>query len=74
MTHLAQRRTGEADVEEPTGLLTHHLAMDDASFAFTAEFLKRTAAHPAVQWRCRPRHLYDWEGLIYARWLHIAIR
>ncbi len=51
VTHLAQRRTGEADSEEPTGLLTHHLAMDDASFAFTAEFLKCTAAHPAVQWR-----------------------
>ena len=51
VTHLAQRRTGEADSEEPTGLLTHHLAMDDASFAFTAEFLKCTAAHPAVRWR-----------------------
>lgn len=51
VTHLTKRRTGEADMGEPTGLLTHHLAMDDAGFAFTAEFLKRTAAHPAVQWR-----------------------
>ena len=51
VTHLAKRRTREADREEPTGLLTHHLAMDDASFAFTSEFLQRTAAHPAVRWR-----------------------
>ncbi len=51
VTHLTMRRTGEADKEEPTGLLTHHLAMDDAGFAFTAEFIMRTAAHPAVQWR-----------------------
>ncbi len=50
LTHLAQRRSGEADGEEPTGLLTHHLVMDDAAHAFTAEFLRRTAAHPAVKW------------------------
>ncbi|HEY2889382.1 MAG TPA: polysaccharide deacetylase family protein [Dongiaceae bacterium] len=49
--HLAARRTGEADSEEATGFMTHHLAMDDDSFSFAAEFLKRTAAHPAVQWR-----------------------
>ena len=51
VSHLAARRTGEADADETTGFLTHHLAMDDASFAFAAEFLKRTSAHPAVQWR-----------------------
>jgi hypothetical protein len=49
--HLAARRAGEVDAEEPTGLLTHHLAMDEAAFAFAAEFLARSAAHPAVQWR-----------------------
>jgi hypothetical protein len=51
VSHLAARRTGKADSEETTGFLTHHLAMDDESFSFAAEFLKRTAAHPAVQWR-----------------------
>jgi hypothetical protein len=51
VTHLVKRRTGEVDGEEPTGLLTHHLAMDDAGFAFTDDFLTRTSAHPAVQWR-----------------------
>ncbi len=49
--HLARRRAGAVDAEEPTGLLTHHLVMDDAAFAFSAEFLTRSAAHPAVQWR-----------------------
>src|SRR5260370_330913 len=44
--HLAQRRRGNADANEPTGLLTHHLVMDDAAYAFTGEFLARSAAHP----------------------------
>jgi hypothetical protein len=49
--HLAARRAGAVDAEEPTGLLTHHLVMDDAAFAFAGEFLARSAAHQAVQWR-----------------------
>jgi hypothetical protein len=48
--HLASRRRGEVDPDEPTGLLTHHLVMDEASFDFTGELLGRSAAHPAVQW------------------------
>ena len=50
VAHLTQRRSGEADGEEPTGFMTHHLMMDDAAHAFSAEFLRRTAAHPAVKW------------------------
>jgi hypothetical protein len=49
--HLAARRRGEADPGEPTGLLTHHIAMDEAAFGFVGEFLARSAAHGAVQWR-----------------------
>jgi peptidoglycan/xylan/chitin deacetylase (PgdA/CDA1 family) len=49
--HLSARRDGRADAAEPTGLLTHHLVLEDAAFDFTAEFLARTAQHPAVQWR-----------------------
>jgi peptidoglycan/xylan/chitin deacetylase (PgdA/CDA1 family) len=49
--HLAARRQGRAAAGEPTGLLTHHLVLEDAAFDFTAEFLARTAQHPAVQWR-----------------------
>jgi len=49
--HLAARRQGRAAAREPTGLLTHHLVLPEAAFDFTAEFLARTAEHPAVQWR-----------------------
>ena len=46
--HLAARRTGEADPEEPTGLLTHHAAHDEACWAFLASLFDRLSA--AVQW------------------------
>lgn len=51
LTHLAARREGRADAAEPTGLLTHHLVMDDDAFDFVGEFLDRTGRHPSVQWR-----------------------
>lgn len=50
IAHLAARRTGRVDAKEPTGLLTHHLAMDEEAFAFTGAFIARSATHPAVQW------------------------
>ena len=37
--HLRARRAGSADPEEPTGLLTHHLAHDEAAWTFTDAFL-----------------------------------
>jgi len=49
--HLGARREARAAADEPTGFLTHHLVLEDAAFDFTAEFLARTAEHPAVQWR-----------------------
>ena len=51
LRRLRDRRAGTADVDEPTGLLTHHLVMDEAAFDFVAEFLARTARHPSVRWR-----------------------
>lgn len=51
VSHLSAKRRSEADPEEPTGLLTHHARMDEASFAFLAELLQRLGQHPAVQWR-----------------------
>jgi hypothetical protein len=51
IAHLAARRGGEADPEEPTGLLTHHTRMDEDAFAFAASLLERLSSHPAVQWR-----------------------
>jgi len=48
--HLQARRGGGVDPAEPTGLLTHHLALDDAAWSFLADFVIRTRAHDAVAW------------------------
>jgi hypothetical protein len=45
--HLRARRTGAADSDEPTGLLTHHLVHDEACWHFLdrlIELLKRSSA------------------------------
>jgi hypothetical protein len=46
--HLADRRQGHADPAEPTGILTHHLVQDPASWQFMAELLSLLDAHPAA--------------------------
>jgi hypothetical protein len=48
--HLEARRTGRVDPEEPTGLLTHHLAHDAGGWDFLEEGARRLSAHPAVRW------------------------
>jgi hypothetical protein len=48
--HLRARRIGTADRDEPTGLLTHHLAHDPPADAFIAEFIERTSSHSAAHW------------------------
>jgi peptidoglycan/xylan/chitin deacetylase (PgdA/CDA1 family) len=53
-SHLQARRTGAADPAEPTGIVIHHLAADPATWAFLAELLRRTAAHPAARWLAAP--------------------
>ncbi len=50
VAHLAERREGNVDPDEPTGLLTHHLAQDAQTATFLATFLARTATHPAAAW------------------------
>ena len=57
LAHLAAKRTGHADPEEPTGLLTHHLAHDEPAWRFTEQFLRATRSHGAVQWR-HPAELF----------------
>lgn len=49
--HLAAKRTGGADPAEATGILSHHLAHDDACWGFIEKFGRFTALHPAVRWR-----------------------
>ena len=48
--HLAARRSGAADAEEPTGLLTHHLQTDAPGWAFLEELMDRTAQQRCARW------------------------
>ncbi len=50
LEHLASRRQGHADPDEPTGLLTHHLVFDVEAWRFVGELLARTRRHPAARW------------------------
>ena len=46
--HLRARRDGLADPKEPSGILTHHLAHDDACWLFLDRLLGMLQADPAV--------------------------
>jgi hypothetical protein len=48
--HLSGRRRGLYDAAEPTGLLAHHLAQNDESFAFISRFVEIVSEHPSVTW------------------------
>ena len=52
--HLQARRSGTADPQEPTGLVTHHLQMDEASWDFVTLLLQRTAAWQSAREVFRP--------------------
>lgn len=47
--HLQARRTGVAAMSHATGLLTHHLAHDEACWQFLAALLARIATVPEVR-------------------------
>ena len=48
--HLEARRRGSADLAEPTGLCTHHLAHDEEVWEFVEALIGRTRAHRSVRW------------------------
>jgi hypothetical protein len=48
--HLRRRRLGEAEMAEPTGIVTHHAALDETSWHFMAELLGFVSRHPAAVW------------------------
>lgn len=50
VAHLAARRTGTADADEPTGVMTHHRDHDVRLWRFIEGLLSRTVGHPAVEW------------------------
>jgi hypothetical protein len=49
LRHLGNRRLGRADVDEPTGILTHHLVQDAATERFLSKLLALTRSHPAAR-------------------------
>ncbi|MHC8509863.1 MAG: polysaccharide deacetylase family protein [Rhodospirillales bacterium] len=48
--HLRNRRTGLADANEATGLLTHHAAHGAAAWEFIEALTHTLSAHSAVRW------------------------
>lgn len=56
--HLADRREGRGDNDEPYGILTHHLVHDEAIWQVTHEILKRLMAGPVRPW-IAPRNSED---------------
>lgn len=46
---LEDRRLGRTDPAEPFGILTHHLAHDEASWSFLERLLGRLGSHPAIR-------------------------
>lgn len=48
--HLKARRARSADADEPTGLLTHHLVHDPASWQFLDAFFDHLSRRSGVHW------------------------
>ncbi|OED38053.1 hypothetical protein AB833_21350 [Chromatiales bacterium (ex Bugula neritina AB1)] len=48
--HLRARRNAEADVDEPTGYLTHHIDLDEEGWAFSEKLVQRVNQHAAARW------------------------
>ena len=46
--HLIARRSGYRDIDEPSGILSHHLAQNDATWRFLDDLLQFLNEHPAV--------------------------
>jgi len=48
--HLSSRRLGHVDRDEPSGILTHHLDHNDASWRFLERVFRLVGGHPAGRW------------------------
>lgn len=46
------------DADEPIGILSHHLVLDEAGWDFLARLLALTGRHPAVRW-CTPGEIFE---------------
>ena len=50
IAHLADRRQGRADPDEPTGVMSHHLVHNAAAWRFLEELLRETQKRDRVHW------------------------
>ena len=50
LDELRRRRLARSAAPQPLGILTHHLVIDDAGWAFLARLVAETRSHPAVRW------------------------
>jgi hypothetical protein len=53
--HLEARRRGTADPDEPSGLITHHLAHDEESWDFLRTLTAHLETRPAARWIGAPQ-------------------
>ncbi len=58
--HLQMQRINVTRIDEPTGLLTHHLDMDEQSWQFVAKLGEMVHSHPAAKW-CHPKTIFHVE-------------
>lgn len=50
VTHLEARRCGEANIQEHTGYLTHHIDLDRAGWEFSENLASMVDSHPGARW------------------------
>jgi len=55
--HLQARRAGSVDATEPTGLLTHHIDLDEAGWEFCIRLAETIDHHAAAEW-LSPKDLF----------------
>ena len=48
--HLRNRRLGNAEPDEPTGILSHHLTLDGEAWQFLGDLVRHVARHPSARW------------------------
>lgn len=62
--HLRARRTNKADAAEPTGILTHHLVHDEATWSFLDQLLGWLNRHPATKFLAPSEAFSHSEGAV----------
>ena len=50
LDHLAAKRHGLVDAQEPSGFLTHHIDLDEQAWEFCQHLADLVSSHPGVRW------------------------